>query len=179
MPCGAYRFCGFVWWFQLPEKPLCSHTYQSSELSSMVDGYSKILHHHCIRIRKVRKVKMDKVNFSLLFLVSFLTFCIYCMVHQSKISLYPVWTHLNNCSLSGLYWALVQLWSWNLSNFQNRVPNAMEIFHWEVHPEVCSSLHIQFFSSKRGRDHRDLAMLKCILLSNWSVIKMGFGPLTQ
>ena len=160
--------------FSCQEKSLCNHSYQSSDSSSMVDECSQIIHYHCIRFRKV---KMDKVNFSLLFWVSFLTFCIDCVVHQSKISLYPGWTHLNNCSLLGLYWTLVQLWLWDLPNFQNRVPNAMEISQWEMDPEVCSSLCVQFFGSSRGRDHRDLALLKCNLLSNWNMChKNGVDP---
>ena len=131
MPSGAYLELSMALFngFSCLDKSLCNHSYQSSDSSSMVDEYSKILHHPYIRIRKV---KMDKVNFSLLFLDSFLTFCADCVVHQSKISLYPGWIHLNNSSLLGLYWALVQLWSWGL-------PNAMEISHQEVDPEVCSS----------------------------------------
>ena len=55
-------------------KILCNHSYQSSDLNSKVDEYSKILHQHCIRIGKE---KMDKVNFGFL---SWL-FCIDCVVH--------------------------------------------------------------------------------------------------
>ena len=99
--------------------------------------------------------------------VSFLTFSIVYVVCQSKIFLY-LGGHIQIIALyQGHIELWVQLWSWYLSTFQNRVPNAMVISHWEVDPGMCSSLCIQFFLPNRGRDHWDLAMLNCNLLSNW------------
>ena len=159
--------------FSCLEESLCNYSYQSLDSSRIVDEYSKILHHHCIRIRKE---KMDKVNFSLFFWVSFLTFCIASVVHQSKISLYPGWKHLNNCSLLGLYWALVQLWSWDLPNFQKRVPNAMEISHWEVDPEVFSSC-VSFSSVQVEAEIIEIYQCWNEIFSviELSVIKMGLN----
>ena len=89
--------------FSCLKKPLCDHFYQSSDSSSIVDEDSKILHHHCIRIRKV---KTDKVNFSLFILVSFFASCIDCVVYWSKIFLYPRWTHPKHFSLGGGSWGV-------------------------------------------------------------------------
>ena len=129
----------------------------------MVSEFFKIFHHHGMRIGKWRWIKS-------VFLYSFrffLNFLHWLCGPPSKISKYPGWIHLNSCCLMGLYWDLVQLWSQDLPNFQSRVPNVMQISHQEVDPEVGSSLHVQFFGLSRGEDHRDPAVLKCNLFSNW------------
>ena len=126
---------------------------------------------------ELEKPRWIKSFFSLFFWISFLTFYIGCVVHQSKISLYPGWTHLNSWCLLGLYWNLVQLWSKDLPNFQNTVPKAKEASYQEVDPKVASLSHFQFFGSSRGKDHR---VLKCNLYSNLiKSHKDGVDPLSE
>ena len=42
--------------FSCLERSLYNHSYQSSNLTSMVDEYSKILHYHHIRLKKMDRV---------------------------------------------------------------------------------------------------------------------------
>ena len=149
--------------FSCLEEFLGNYSYQSLELSSMVGEYSKILHNNCIKLEK-RWLIMSFILYSFRFLC--------------WLSALTVWSIkvISFCILGGhnqiivLYWSCIELWCIYdheiFPNFQNIVPNTMEISHQEVDPEVCSSLHIKLFGSNRGRNHRDLAVLKCNLLSN-------------
>ena len=105
-------FLWFCWLFQLPGRGgnseivssiLSYYSYHSSELSLMVGEISKILHHNCTRIKREM---MDIVNFSTLFWVSFLTLCMDCVDHQSKIFLI-LGGHMQ---IIALYWGCIKLW---------------------------------------------------------------------
>ena len=88
--------------FSCLEKSLCDHSYQSSDSSSMVDEEFKILHHRCIRIRKV---KADKSIF--LYSFGFLSWLSALIVWSIEVrSLYIVDGHIQ---IIALYWGHIEL----------------------------------------------------------------------
>ena len=103
MPSGTYLFVVLFNGFSCLEEFLGNYSYQSLESSLMVDEYSKILHHNCIRIRKE---VMDNVSF--LYSLRFLSQLSALTVWSIKVrSFYILGGHIQ---IIALYWGCIKLW---------------------------------------------------------------------